>query len=39
VADAHPETVRGHLERACGKLGAETIDEAVAAATARDLLR
>jgi two-component system nitrate/nitrite response regulator NarL len=39
VADAQPDTVRGHLDRARGKLGAATIDEAVAAAAARDLLR
>jgi hypothetical protein len=36
---AHPDTVRAHLERARGKLGAETIEEAVATAAADDLLR
>ena len=39
VADAHPDTVRAHLERARSKLGAETIEEAVATASAGDLLR
>jgi two-component system nitrate/nitrite response regulator NarL len=39
VADAHPDTVRAHLERACSKLGAETVEEAVAAAAAGDVLR